>query len=91
MHMLCRPDPAITAPTQLKVPVTWRYQTGLGVSISPAGVAQWNMATTGPAAAQNTTLEITITEVRQTYIRQTGFIVSLGKHTDSASATRIFG
>ena len=82
--MLCRPDPSITAPTQLKVPVTWRYQTGLGVSISPAGLAQWNMATTGPAAAQNTTLEITITKVRQTLSIHS---ISLRENTDSTSAT----
>ena len=62
-----QPDPSIDQPTLLRVPVQWRYESGVQINISPAGVASWNFITPGgddnvSEEEANSTLEIRLTE-----------------------------
>ena len=40
--LIYQPDKNILQPTELRVPVQWRYKDGLEVAISPRGLASWN-------------------------------------------------
>jgi len=58
--LVYQPDPAITEPTLLRVPVTWRYAAGVEVDISPVGVTNWSFGCCDEHA--NTTLEIRLND-----------------------------
>ena len=59
--LVYQPDRNIHEPTELRVPVQWRYSSGLEVAVSPAGVASWNFKEPGEGMSQeeaDSTLEI---------------------------------
>lgn len=65
--LVYQPDPSIDQPTLLRVPVQWRYESGVQINISPAGVASWNFMAPGgddnvSEEEANSTLEIRLTE-----------------------------
>lgn len=43
--LVYQPDPSIESPTEIRVPVKWRYQNGVSVNITPEGVTRWNFLT----------------------------------------------
>ena len=45
--LVYQPDPSIEGPTELRVPVSWRYEAGPQIDISPAGLADWSFAIPG--------------------------------------------
>ena len=59
--LIYQPDRSIEQPTELRVPVQWRYKTGLDVVISPNGLASWNFKEPGDGVSQeeaDSTMEI---------------------------------
>ena len=63
--LIYQPDRNIEQPTELRVPVQWRYRTGLDVVISPRGVASWNFREPGDGLSQEeaeSTMEIRLEE-----------------------------
>ena len=59
--LVYQPDQNIEQPTELRVPVQWRYKTGLDVVISPTGLASWNFKEPGDGVSQeeaDSTMEI---------------------------------
>lgn len=59
--LIYKPDMNIQQPTELRVPVQWRYRTGLDVVISPRGLASWNFKEPGLGLSKEeaeSTLEI---------------------------------
>ena len=59
--LIYQPDRNIEQPTELRVPVQWRYKTGLEVDISPRGLATWNFKVPGGGLSQeeaDSTMEI---------------------------------
>ena len=59
--LIYQPDRNILQPTELRVPVQWRYKAGLDVVISPRGLASWNFKEPGGGLSQEeaeSTLEI---------------------------------
>ena len=59
--LVYQPDPSIDEPTEIRVPVTWRYQTGVSVNITPQGVTRWNFLTADDNISQeeaNSTIAI---------------------------------
>jgi len=59
--LVFQPNPSITEPTELRVPISWRYSEGVKVDISPSGVADYNFLCCGQV--ENTTLQISLTEM----------------------------
>ena len=63
--LIYQPDRNIEQPTELRVPVQWRYRTGLDVVISPRGVASWTFREPGDGLSQEeaeSTMEIRLEE-----------------------------
>jgi len=58
--LVFQPDPSISEPTELRVPLTWRYAEGVKVEIAPSGVADHKFLCCGHR--ENTTLQIELTE-----------------------------
>ena len=42
--LVYQPDPTILQPTELRLPVKWRYQAGAQLDIVPSGLAEWRFA-----------------------------------------------
>ena len=63
--LVYQPDPSIDQPTELRVPVSWRYQAGAQVDVVPSGLAEWRFATVEDGLAEevaNSTLFISLTD-----------------------------
>ena len=59
--LVFQPDPSIQEPTVMRVPVTWRYEAGVQVDISPSGLASWSFLPSSDQVSQeeaDSTLEI---------------------------------
>ena len=50
--LVYQPSQSIQQPTELRVPVQWRYKEGVEVVISPSGLASWNFKEPGGAVSE---------------------------------------
>ena len=63
--LVYQPNQDIQQPTELRVPVQWRYKTGVEVVISPTGLASWNFKQPGDGVSveeAESTMEIHLEE-----------------------------
>ena len=59
--LVYQPNPLIESPTEIRVPVKWRYQEGVNINITPEGVTRWNFLTSADGLSQeeaNSTLTV---------------------------------
>ena len=59
--LVYQPSQNIQQPTELRVPVQWRYKEGVDVVISPSGLASWNFKEPGDGLSEEearSTMEI---------------------------------
>ena len=63
--LVFQPDPDIELPTELRVPVRWRYQAGVQIDIVPPGLAHWRFGSVSDGLSEeeaNSTVLITLSE-----------------------------
>ena len=63
--LVFQPDPDIEQPTELRVPVKWRYQAGVQIDISPPALADWSFGSVSEGLSEevaSSTVFITLTQ-----------------------------